>query len=153
MMPAGIAPQPDQAGSIPGPSHAPAGAPNMGPADMADMGDVMMADGRKAKRELSQSKRAAQNRAAQVSRIFCFFAARECQFVRGAASLLSPTALASCSGCSKCAGQVRPPPDISHHFVSRTLACVGCNGRWSTGQSAAAAILHPVISMINPLRN
>jgi hypothetical protein len=35
--------------------------------EAADMGDVVMADGRKAKRELSQSKRAAQNRAAQVS--------------------------------------------------------------------------------------
>jgi len=35
--------------------------------ESADMGDVVMADGRKAKRELSQSKRAAQNRAAQVS--------------------------------------------------------------------------------------
>lgn len=33
--------------------------------DAMDMGDAVMADGRKAKRELSQSKRAAQNRAAQ----------------------------------------------------------------------------------------
>lgn len=64
MMPAGMPPQPEQAGPIPGPSHMPAGAPNMAP---ADMGDVVMADGRRAKRELSQSKRAAQNRAAQVS--------------------------------------------------------------------------------------
>ncbi|KAB5576545.1 hypothetical protein GE09DRAFT_1216239 [Coniochaeta sp. 2T2.1] len=33
--------------------------------ESGDMGDIVMADGRKAKRELSQSKRAAQNRAAQ----------------------------------------------------------------------------------------
>jgi len=55
MMPASVAPQPD--GGLPGPSGATLGG----------LGDVG-ADGRKAKRELSQSKRAAQNRAAQVSR-------------------------------------------------------------------------------------
>lgn len=69
MMPAGM-PQSEQAGSIPGPSHMSAGGPNMGP---ADMGDVVMADGRRAKRELSQSKRAAQNRAAQVSQALYFY--------------------------------------------------------------------------------
>lgn len=68
MMSAGMPPQSEQPGPIPGPSHM-SGAPNMGP---ADMGDVVMADGRRAKRELSQSKRAAQNRAAQVSRALCF---------------------------------------------------------------------------------
>jgi hypothetical protein len=46
-----------------GPPHANVGAPAVGGLDAGDTSP----DGRKAKRELSQSKRAAQNRAAQVS--------------------------------------------------------------------------------------
>lgn len=45
--------------------------------ESGDMGDIVMADGRKTKRELSQSKRAAQNRAAQVSQPFSFYTSRE----------------------------------------------------------------------------
>lgn len=59
-MPAGVAPPPDQAIAMPGPP-----AP-VAPIGMGDQGDGT-ADGRRTKRELSQSKRAAQNRAAQVS--------------------------------------------------------------------------------------
>jgi hypothetical protein len=60
MMPASLSP-PDQPHVMPGPATAIGGPP--GAADQGDYG----AEGRKAKRELSQSKRAAQNRAAQVS--------------------------------------------------------------------------------------
>ncbi|KAK1729187.1 uncharacterized protein BDZ83DRAFT_748628 [Colletotrichum acutatum] len=63
MMPAGVPPQPQQQIAPPvttaGPSTAP---PTHSPTEM-DLDDG--AEGRKAKRELSQSKRAAQNRAAQ----------------------------------------------------------------------------------------
>lgn len=55
MMPSGV-PAPPEHNVIPGPA-------NPGGTSPVDPG----ADGRKAKRELSQSKRAAQNRAAQVS--------------------------------------------------------------------------------------
>jgi hypothetical protein len=63
MMPAGIPPPPDHSGAVPGPSNTSPGAA----AIAADLTGDNGADGRKAKRELSQSKRAAQNRAAQVS--------------------------------------------------------------------------------------
>lgn len=62
MMPATVPPQPEQPGTMSGPNAA-VGGQVMGIAAGSDSG----ADGRKAKRELSQSKRAAQNRAAQVS--------------------------------------------------------------------------------------
>ncbi|KAM7190600.1 putative transcription factor kapC [Rhypophila sp. PSN 637] len=58
MMPAGLSPTSDQSGAM---STTTVLAPAMSGADTSDGG----ADGRKAKRELSQSKRAAQNRAAQ----------------------------------------------------------------------------------------
>jgi hypothetical protein len=60
MMPAGPLPPPDSAGALAGPSVSPRIASALHGNDAA--GDV-----RKSKRELSQSKRAAQNRAAQVS--------------------------------------------------------------------------------------
>lgn len=64
MMQAGVPPH-SEGGVMGGPAHPSSSvSPSM---ESADMGDVVMADGRKAKRELSQSKRAAQNRAAQVS--------------------------------------------------------------------------------------
>ncbi|KAK3390406.1 hypothetical protein B0H63DRAFT_113910 [Podospora didyma] len=59
MMSAGLPPPPDQSGVMSSPTAV--GSQGMG---MVDMGDGS-ADNRKAKRELSQSKRAAQNRAAQ----------------------------------------------------------------------------------------
>ncbi|OLN95622.1 putative transcription factor kapC [Colletotrichum chlorophyti] len=64
MMPAGVPPQPQQAAPpTAGPSTAP---PPTHPAPPTAMAlDDTTAEGRKAKRELSQSKRAAQNRAAQ----------------------------------------------------------------------------------------
>jgi hypothetical protein len=64
MMQAGVPPH-NEGGVMGGPPHPSSSlSPSM---ESGDMGDVVMADGRKAKRELSQSKRAAQNRAAQVS--------------------------------------------------------------------------------------
>ncbi|KAK1778618.1 hypothetical protein QBC45DRAFT_160806 [Copromyces sp. CBS 386.78] len=60
MMPVGVPPQPEQQGAMPGPTT-PVGVPQMG---MTSPGDSA-GDGKKSKRELSQSKRAAQNRAAQ----------------------------------------------------------------------------------------
>jgi hypothetical protein len=68
-----VAPQPPAGppppGAMPGPSNSPPAAPGAqllpGPPPH-DSGELTP-DGRKAKRELSQSKRAAQNRAAQVS--------------------------------------------------------------------------------------
>jgi hypothetical protein len=60
MMPTGPLPPPDPAGALAGPSVSPRGASALHGGDAA-------ADVRKSKRELSQSKRAAQNRAAQVS--------------------------------------------------------------------------------------
>ncbi|KAJ9142840.1 hypothetical protein NKR19_g7057 [Coniochaeta hoffmannii] len=63
MMQAGVPPHTEGGGVMGGPPHPSSSvSPSM---ESADMGDVVMADGRKAKRELSQSKRAAQNRAAQ----------------------------------------------------------------------------------------
>ncbi|OIW32412.1 hypothetical protein CONLIGDRAFT_268781 [Coniochaeta ligniaria NRRL 30616] len=63
MMQAGVPPHSEGGGVMGGPLHPSSSvSPSM---ESADMGDVVMADGRKAKRELSQSKRAAQNRAAQ----------------------------------------------------------------------------------------
>lgn len=56
MMPSGVQPPPEHPGAVPMPPSSSA------PLD----GEDPNADGRKAKRELSQSKRAAQNRAAQV---------------------------------------------------------------------------------------
>lgn len=69
MMQAGVPPHSEGGGGVmAGPPHPSSSvSPSM---ESADMGDVVMADGRKAKRELSQSKRAAQNRAAQVSQVF-----------------------------------------------------------------------------------
>ena len=58
MMPSAVSQPPEQAIAMTGP----AGHASMGYADGGEIGP----DGRKAKRELSQSKRAAQNRAAQV---------------------------------------------------------------------------------------
>lgn len=67
MMQRGVSPPSDDGG--PG-----SGSPVAGMAGQGLLGghdpDDSMADGRKAKRELSQSKRAAQNRAAQVSGTF-----------------------------------------------------------------------------------
>lgn len=64
----GISPPSDEAGPIPGTSAAGMAAQGlMGHEHEHDLDDAAN-DGRKAKRELSQSKRAAQNRAAQVSR-------------------------------------------------------------------------------------
>jgi hypothetical protein len=60
MMPAGPLPPPDPVGSLAGPGGSPRASSAMHTSDSA-------ADVRKSKRELSQSKRAAQNRAAQVS--------------------------------------------------------------------------------------
>ncbi|RYP72704.1 hypothetical protein DL771_004040 [Monosporascus sp. 5C6A] len=60
-MQGGISPPSDEAGSIPGTSAAGMAAQGLVGHDSEDAGN----DGRKAKRELSQSKRAAQNRAAQ----------------------------------------------------------------------------------------
>ncbi|KAK3318430.1 hypothetical protein B0H66DRAFT_532935 [Apodospora peruviana] len=60
MMPAGLSPTSDQSGSMSGPT-----ATLVVPAGGLSDGGEGGADGRKAKRELSQSKRAAQNRAAQ----------------------------------------------------------------------------------------
>lgn len=69
MMPAGLSPTSDQSGAMSA-STTTVVVPAMGGVDNSDGG----ADGRKAKRELSQSKRAAQNRAAQVSILmFCGF--------------------------------------------------------------------------------
>ena len=65
MMSSGIPPASDHGGPAAGPSSSSAStaAPDL---DLDDIGENA-ADGRKAKRELSQSKRAAQNRAAQAS--------------------------------------------------------------------------------------
>jgi hypothetical protein len=63
MMPATVAPQLAPTGAVAGPSIAMAN-PSLA---VGGGGDETSTDGRKAKRELSQSKRAAQNRAAQVS--------------------------------------------------------------------------------------
>ncbi|EGO59156.1 hypothetical protein NEUTE1DRAFT_121024 [Neurospora tetrasperma FGSC 2508] len=60
MMPVGVPPQPEQQGAMPAPST-PVGVSQMGIVSPGDSAG----DGRKSKRELSQSKRAAQNRAAQ----------------------------------------------------------------------------------------
>ncbi len=64
----GISPPSEEAGPIPGTSAAGMAAQGLVGHDADDAAN----DGRKAKRELSQSKRAAQNRAAQVSRNFTF---------------------------------------------------------------------------------
>ncbi|KAL1844738.1 hypothetical protein VTK73DRAFT_1884 [Phialemonium thermophilum] len=64
MMPSAVPPQTEQGPPISGPSHQAPVSVNVAP---SEMNDVVMSDGRRAKRELSQSKRAAQNRAAQVS--------------------------------------------------------------------------------------
>jgi hypothetical protein len=70
MIPPGL-PPPDQAVAMSGPP-----VPVAQSMTASDEGDG--ADGRKAKRELSQSKRAAQNRAAQVSHQTPFPARRAC---------------------------------------------------------------------------
>lgn len=62
MMPSGAQPPPEHPGAVPMPPNSSA------PLDAEDPN----ADGRKAKRELSQSKRAAQNRAAQVRLILLY---------------------------------------------------------------------------------
>lgn len=54
-------------GHSPGAAAGPSAAPIAPAPPLSGPMDEMQGDGRKAKRELSQSKRAAQNRAAQVS--------------------------------------------------------------------------------------
>lgn len=70
MMQRGVSPPSDEAGPVPG-------SPVSGMAAQSLLGhdpDDSVTDGRKAKRELSQSKRAAQNRAAQVSETSSYYA-------------------------------------------------------------------------------